>query len=222
MKKLSFLLASIVLFGGMITISSCSKTDTTSPVVTLTNDDATHNRVAQFSITTYVDPGSTVTDDIDKSLVATVAGTVNMLSAGDYPLVYTATDKAGNKGTATRTVTVDGGMYLAGSFNAEDFDASNVSQGTYTETCASSTITTNKINFTKFAFYTNGSVYGTCSGTTITIPQQTVTCGSVGNVADRTFTGSGTYSSANRNFTINYSETTNSTTVTGHDTYSAF
>ncbi len=218
MKKITLIFASVIILAGMFTISSCTKTgDTVSPVITVTNDDATHNRVGQFSATNYTDPGATATDDVDKTITVTPSGTVIMNSAGDYVITYTATDKAGNKTERNRTVSVDGGFYLAGSYNVEDFDASNVSQGTYAESISSSLVTNNKINFIKFAFYVNGTVYGNCSGTTITIPQQTVTCGNP--AADRTFTGSGTYSAANHIFTINYSETTNGVTVTGHDVY---
>lgn len=219
MKKFALGFAAIALFAGMLTISSCTESDTGVPVITITNDDAAHNRVAQFSAASYTDPGATVVDDVDKNLVAVATGSVNMNSAGDYTITYTATDKAGNVAEEIRTVTVDGGLYLAGSYLAEDFDASNVSNGTYSETITASSVTYNKINFTKFAKYPNGTVYGTLLGTTITIPTQIVTCGAPGFVADRTFTGTATYSSANHNFTLNYSETTNGTTITGHGVY---
>ncbi len=218
MKKIALGFASLLLLAGVLSISSCKETDSSSPVITVTNDDAAHNRVAQFSAAAYTDPGATVVDDVDKDLTAAASGTVNMLLANDYTITYTATDKAGNVGTATRTVSVDGGQYLAGSYTVEDFTGAT-SNGTYPETISSSSVTNNKINFTKFAFYVNGTVYGTLSGTTITIPQQTVTCGNP--AADRTFTGTATYSSANHNFTLNYSETTNGTTITGHGVYTA-
>lgn len=218
MKKIALVFASVIIIAGMFTISSCTKTDDTgAPVITLKTDDAAHNRVAQNSAATYTDPGYTVTDDVDKveDITVVVTGTVNMASAGDYILTYTATDKAGNKAEKTRTVTVDGALYINGGFTVEDFTGST-SNGTYPETLSSSTINYNKISFTKFAFYTNGTVYGTISGNTITIPSQTVTCGSP--AADRNFTGSGTYTNPNT-FTINYTEVTNGTTVTGHGAY---
>ncbi|HNW69565.1 MAG TPA: DUF5011 domain-containing protein [Bacteroidales bacterium] len=216
MKKITLVFASIVLVAGMITFSGCQETDTGTPVITLTNDDEAHNRVEQFSVANYTDPGATVVDDNDKDLVAIASGSVNMNSAGEYTITYTATDKAGNSAEETRTVTVDGGLYLAGSFLVEDFTGTT-SNGTYPETITASSVSYNRINFTKFAFYVNGTVYGTLSGTTITIPAQTVTCGNP--AADRLFTGTATYNSANQNFTLNYSETTNGNTITGHGVY---
>ena len=216
MKKIALMFASVVLIAGMFTISSCTKTDDTgAPVITLKGDNPA--RVEFASATSYTDPGYTVTDDVDKveDITVVVTGEANMNSAGDYTYKYTATDKAGNKSEKTRVVTVDAALYLDGSFTVEDFTGTT-SNGTYPETVSSSTINFNKINFTKFAFYTNGTVYGTIAGTTITIPQQTVTCGSP--AADRTFTGSGTFTNPNT-FTINYSETTNGTTITGKGQY---
>lgn len=218
MKKISLVFASAMIIASMFTITSCTKTeDTGAPVITLKGDNP--DRVVYKSAANYTDPGYTVADNEDKpediTVVVDGVSAVNMNSAGNYNVVYTATDKAGNIGTKTREVTVDAALYLNGSFTVEDFTGST-SNGTYPETISSSTINFNKINFTKFAFYTNGSVYGTISGNTITIPSQTVTCGSP--AADRNFTGSGTFTNANT-FTINYTEITNSTTVTGHGVY---
>lgn len=218
MKKVFLSLVSVAIIAGMFTITSCDKTgDTSAPVITLKGNNP--DRVTYASAATYTDPGYTVTDDVDKvdDIVVTVDGltTVNMNSAGDFMVKYTAVDKAGNKAEKTRTVTVDAALYLNGSFTVEDFTGST-SNGTYPETISSSTINFNKISFTKFAFYVNGSVYGTISGNTITIPQQTVTCGSP--AADRTFTGTGTFTNANT-FTINYTEVTNGTSVTGKGEY---
>ena len=218
MKKIALGFASVILLAGVLTFSSCKESDITVPVITITNDDAAHNRVAQFSAAEYTDPGATVVDDVDKNLVATPTGTVNMNAAGDYEIVYTATDGAGNIATATRTVTVDGGLYNAGTYTVEDFTGSTPN-GTYPETITASNITNNKIMFTKFAFFVNGAVYGTLSGTTITIPSQTVLCGNP--AADRTFAGTATYSATNHNFTLNYTETTNGVTITGHGVYTA-
>lgn len=218
MKKIALGFTSFAMLAGVLTFSSCKESDITVPVITITNDDAAHNRVAQFSAAEYTDPGATVVDDVDKNLVATPTGTVNMNAAGDYEIVYTATDGAGNIATATRTVTVDGGLYNAGTYTVEDFTGSTPN-GTYPETITASSVTYNKINFTKFAKYPNGTVYGTLLGTTITIPTQIVTCGIPGQIADRTFAGTATYSSANHNFTLNYTETTNGTTINGHGVY---
>lgn len=219
MKKIALGFASLFLLAGVLTFSSCKESDISAPVVTVTNDDVAHNRVEQFSAATYTDPGATVLDDVDKNLVATVAGTVNMNSAGEYIITYTASDKALNVGNATRTVTVDGAMYLDNStYTVTDYPDGAAVGTPFSETLTSSLVTFNKINFVRFADYDNCPVYGTISGTTITIPAQTIiNAGSP--AADRQFTGSGTFTHNFTSFTINYTEITNSTTSTGHSIY---
>jgi len=56
----------------------------------------------------YVDEGATATDDIDGDVTDSivVSGTVNSAVIGTYTLTYTASDRAGNKATAVRTVNV--------------------------------------------------------------------------------------------------------------------
>jgi hypothetical protein len=216
MKKLTAILASIAFIGGIFLVSSCTEDDTGKPVISLTGGEKVF--VTQYA--TFTDPGATVSDDNDENLTATVTGTVNVNSAGEYTLTYTATDAAGNQGTATRSVIVDGAAYVAAAYNVEDFTVtggSATSNGTYSDNITRSSTTDNKINFTKFAFYVNAAAYGTISGTTITIPQQTINCGNP--AANRTFTGSGTYAKDFTSFTLNYTETTNNTTATGYGVY---
>lgn len=219
MKKIALGFAALFLLAGVLTFTGCQESDISAPVITVTNDDATHNRVEQFSAVTYTDPGATVVDDVDKDLVATAAGTVNMNSAGEYVITYTATDKALNVGNATRTVTVDGAMYLDNfTYMVTDYPDGGSARTPFAETLTSSLVTFNKINFVRFADYDNCPVYGTISGTTITIPQQTII--NAGQTpADRQFTGSGTFTNNFTSFTINYTEVTNGTTATGHITY---
>jgi len=74
-----------------------------TPVITLKGNVIM--RIAKGSV--FLDPGSVVTDDIDKNLKATVAGTVNTQALGSYILFYNVTDSSGNKASpVTRTVTV--------------------------------------------------------------------------------------------------------------------
>jgi hypothetical protein len=222
MKKIALIFASVIVVAGMFTISSCTKTDDTgAPVITLKTDDAAHNRVEQFSLASYTDPGYTVTDDVDKveDITVAVTGTVNMALAGDYILTYTATDKAGNKAEKNRTVTVDGAMYLDNfPYMVTDYPDGGSAGTPFTETLTASSITYNRINFVRFADYDNCPVYGTITGTTITIPTQTIVNAGT-PPADRQFSGSGSFTNNFTQFTINYTEVTNSTTATGHSTY---
>jgi len=78
-------------------------TDQTAPVIALTG--ANPLTVAQGSA--FTDPGSTVTDNVDVGLTATVTGTVNIATVGAYTLTYNVSDAAGNAATAvTRVVNV--------------------------------------------------------------------------------------------------------------------
>ena len=76
--------------------------DTTPPVITIIGSNpATVNLGA-----TYTDAGATAVDAVDGTVAVTTSGTVDTSVAGTYTITYTATDKSGNKATATRTVNV--------------------------------------------------------------------------------------------------------------------
>lgn len=87
----------------LVTVAAAAG-DTTKPVITL-------NGAAPMSLTvgdTFTDPGATATDDTDGDLTAKIVktGSVDTATAGSYSITYSATDKAGNTGSASRTVTV--------------------------------------------------------------------------------------------------------------------
>lgn len=69
--------------------------DTTSPVITVLGNSSV--TVAQGG--TFADPGTSVTDNHDTGLIASVTGTVDSNTVGSYTLVYNATDNAGNAAT---------------------------------------------------------------------------------------------------------------------------
>jgi hypothetical protein len=54
----------------------------------------------------FSDPGVTALDDLDGDLTVSTEGFVDSDTYGNYLLVYTATDQAGNSASATRTVNV--------------------------------------------------------------------------------------------------------------------
>lgn len=90
----------------------------TAPALTVTGS----NPLALYAnnSTGYSDAGATATDAQGNSIgVSTTANNVNPANAGTYSVSYSATDAAGNVGTASRTVTVTapgGGGPVAGSF----------------------------------------------------------------------------------------------------------
>ena len=76
--------------------------DTTAPVITLSGS-------ATLSVeqgTSFTDPGASAQDDVDGSVEVTIAGAVDVNSAGSYTLTYSATDNAGNTAFLSRTITV--------------------------------------------------------------------------------------------------------------------
>lgn len=80
-------------------------TDFTAPVITITGANPTVFTVGQA----FTDLGATAIDETDGAVVATTtSNNVNANEVGTYAVVYSATDAAGNKATATRTVTVQG------------------------------------------------------------------------------------------------------------------
>lgn len=218
MKKFVVTVLSVAFASGVLFFSACTEDDTSKPTITITNNTDAYNRVEQFGAA-YTDPGATANDVQDGDISCTASVIVNMNQAGEYDIIYSATDKAGNTTTATRTVTVDGGLFLAGTYSVEDFVGA-VSQGTYTDNITASSITWNKINFTKFGFYQNAAVFGTIANATITIPSQTVTCGLPPNDKAHTFSGSGTFTNINPLvFTITFHDSSTDGEFDCHDVY---
>jgi endoglucanase Acf2 len=75
--------------------------DTLAPVITITGADTVNHEQG----TTYTDAGATANDNVDGTVTVTTSGSVGS-AAGTYTLEYSATDRAGNTATASRTVIV--------------------------------------------------------------------------------------------------------------------
>ena len=76
--------------------------DTTPPNITLKGS-------ANITLTvgdTYTEQGATAIDNVDGNVSVQISGNVDTNTAGTYTVTYTATDKAGNQATITRSVTV--------------------------------------------------------------------------------------------------------------------
>ncbi len=146
-------------------------------------------------------------DDEDGDISANVAtsGTVNTAQVGTYTLTYTATDKAGNAGTATRTVRVTSAK-LAGTYFVSDVVKSSIAgaSGTYEsdQSITQSSATFNKIIIKNFGGFTNINVDATVSGMVVTVPSQKPTGMGPGNEG-AIIEGSGTFA---YNSTGNYYE----------------
>lgn len=218
MKKIALVFASIVLIAGMCTISSCTKTNSTPPTVTLVG-----NATMTSSLNaTFTDPGATAKDSkgtVITSIDVTVVPAFNKDLAGDYVFTYSATDADGNKGTATRTVTVaNDAKAFAGTYGATDDGISGTWHFAWTETITASSTTNYRLVFSRFAYYTGCSPYIDLNTamTSCNLPQQSFTCGSPAMV--RTFTGSGPVNSTTKVITVNLTEVSDAT-YTGVDVY---
>src|SRR4051812_44942791 len=102
MRKLTTILSSVVIV--LLAVTGCKK-DTSAPVITLTGSSSMSVTLGTGS---WSEPGYTATDDEDGDVTSqvTISGTPNYSIKGNYTVTYTAKDKAGNEGTATRTVIV--------------------------------------------------------------------------------------------------------------------
>ncbi|MBT8448215.1 MAG: DUF5011 domain-containing protein, partial [Gammaproteobacteria bacterium] len=77
--------------------------DTTPPAVTLTGESL----IVLTEGDTFTDPGATADDLVDGNVAVTTSGTVDTNTPADYILTYSATDLAGNTGSATRTIRIE-------------------------------------------------------------------------------------------------------------------
>ncbi|MCI9233540.1 MAG: DUF5011 domain-containing protein, partial [Bacilli bacterium] len=76
--------------------------DTKAPVITLNGDKEITTRYGSI----YQDLGATAEDNLDEFVDVKVSYNIDTYKVGSYTVTYTATDKKGNKATATRTVNV--------------------------------------------------------------------------------------------------------------------
>ena len=90
-----------------ITDDSAIRIDLTAPTIALNLDAESNTNITLEVGDTYNELGATATDNVDTSVpTPTPSGAVDTTTIGDYPITYTATDRAGNVATKTRTVTV--------------------------------------------------------------------------------------------------------------------
>ncbi len=76
--------------------------DTTAPVITILGSNLENINVGFV----YNDAGATALDDVDGAVSVSSSGSVNNWVVGVYTIIYTATDRANNTTTVTRTINV--------------------------------------------------------------------------------------------------------------------
>jgi hypothetical protein len=153
-KKLTISLLAIT-GSALFFLNSCSKDDTTSPTITI--NGATSEEVSLQG--TWTDAGATANDDEDGAVqVSSNASSTNpdVNHTGTYTITYSATDAAGNVGTAIRTVTVKND---AETF-AKTYQVNDVIPGqtfSYAQTITVDETMNNKVHFNRFGDYANNT-----------------------------------------------------------------
>ncbi len=184
-SKISLAALALVAVG----MTACTVDDLNSPVITLEGNDPAFLRIG----TAWTEPGATAEDVEDGpiSLITVDDTGFDPNTMGTYTLTYSATDDAGNVGTATRTVHVYvNSADLVGSYDVDEECEGGITDA-YAASVNSSVDTANVIieNF----FGVSGLVISdgiTLSGNT----QSTITVDATGGGAD--FDGTGTVTSA--------------------------
>lgn len=217
MKRFIILFFAITLAGGLF-MTSCTQDDDTSPVITIMGDEV----VDHLLNTDYTDAGATAQDDEDGELVVQVLNNVNVDKIGTYTIEYSATDDAGNTGTAERTVNVIV-KQVSYQFTWAVVDSvTGVGQGVYdyNSTISPSAVDNNKIIIANFAGFGN-AVMITASFDkfgNITIANQPLTGAAPGS--EGTVTGTGVTADHGNQIFIEYTITYNAGgSDTGHATF---
>lgn len=210
----------LLLIGAALTlgiVGGCKKDDTTPPTITLTGSNP-------FSLalnSNYVDPGATASDDEDGDglTVSVDASDINKDLVGSYTVAYSATDAAGNEGTATRTVNVANQLTTSawtGTYSCV-ITTSGQPPYNYTDANVISTTLNNGLAWNKFGDYSNATAKLSMivnSGGSVTIPTQSFNCGTPAVL--RKFTGSGISNGsggAGSTITLQIDETVNNVTT---------
>ncbi len=213
MKNNIFNFSKIAFIAMIAVFTSCKKPDTTPPVIILEGSAS----ITIFLQGTYTELWAVATDDVNGSLSPVLSGTVNTNLAGVYLLTYSATDAAGNTGSAVRTVTVqNAAAAMAGSYQCT-ITAGGSPAPPYLQTVTASSTLNNKINFSRFSNYDgNTSIYAMAAGAAITIPRQQASQIGI-PPADRTFAGFGNTNPGG--FQLTYTDSTSTGSVTKSEVF---
>ncbi len=226
MKKNITILSALTLLTCSLTFTSCKKDDITPPVVTMAGGDKTISLGG-----TFTDPGASANDNKDGNISVTTTGSVDINHTGVYQITYSATDAAGNTGTAVRNVTVINDLDVMTGVYSCTVTTTGFSPTTYTQTITASSTVNKRLIFGAFSdyYYYSGSaktgalntIFADVSNTGVTspinLPSQTAI--QVGQTpTDRTFAGSGARSSATT-FGLSYTETTSAGTANTTDVF---
>jgi hypothetical protein len=204
MKKMKFVL--MAAFAAMMFFTACEIEDLDSPTITLVGGDM---EVVLNAAGGFVEPGFEANDEQDGDLTANVivTGAVDVTKIGSYEIMYSVSDKAGNKATVKRIVDV----IVNQAFYTGPWSVEEVITGTnpdpnwmYNATVTASTVDPQKLIINNFGGFANfsGNVTFNKFGV-ITIPNQQL----IGATVDGTIVGTGTTSLDGNTLTITYDVT---------------
>lgn len=212
MKKNIVLFSASILTAGTLLLSGCAKEDTVAPVITITGG----NSIIHSLNSPFTAPSATAEDDEDGDLTAsiTTSGTVDEDLTGDYTITYSVTDAAGNIATEELVVTVRNDAYeLVSDYDGQETDANgpytyagNTDPSKVVQVTASTTVN-NRVIINRLGDFANNAVYMNITGTSITIPSQTVSNVGTGtgcDVHNRQTDGTGTVTTTG--FTLTYND----------------
>lgn len=156
MKRNILVILLLMGIGISVTFTSCTKDDVSAPVVSITGATSI---VLSLNSGAWTDLGATAEDDEDGTLIASSDASStnpNTNLAGTYTITYSATDAAGNEGTAIRTIRVkNDAENFAGTYSVHDTVPGAVFH--YDQTITVNNIENNRIHFSRFGDYANNT-----------------------------------------------------------------
>ncbi|MCD4680082.1 MAG: hypothetical protein K8S00_06825 [Bacteroidales bacterium] len=201
MKKLFLVFISLIIALGFTLNQGCSPSndDLEGPVIIIYGDNPVTISLGSNWLDYVPHPQANAWDNWSGIIEWGYEENINKDSVGEYIVIYYAVDLSNNETTAERIVFVIN--------NAEKYDGTydvinviNEVSHEYEQTITSSYNVNYRIDFSKFAYNANGTIYGNISENTITIPSQ-----QIDNIS---FYGSGTISTSGNitTFVIHYTE----------------
>lgn len=212
MKRISNVTRILAVILATVLFTQCTEEDLSSPVIELLGTDPTFLPLGDA----YAEPGASAVDPEDGDIqVINIDGTVVTDTVGTYTLLYSATDMAGNTGSATRTVNVfaENSDY-AGTYDVEEICSDGMTYN-FTVTITASATDANKVlvdNFGDYAEIVEMDLSGDTNGT-IAVND---------NVGGADFIGDGTLtvgSTGQFDFTVNYTADDGTTALTCDATF---
>lgn len=156
MKHLSFL--NLILVFGLLSIFiiSCEDEDNVAPTIRLLADkNGDIDKVYVVLNEDWQDPGYTADDNTDKDLTSSVKEDISDLDMdkeGEYIIVYSVSDAAGNKTKKERTVIVRNAMYqFAGKWEVKKTVDGVDTNGDYEQTLSMSATLNNVVRWSNFS-----------------------------------------------------------------------